>query len=247
MPKHTLAFPYDKFRGAVRDIVQATGMVLFDTPKAGNVSRRYVVPDNPQSTSQSLWRNYLAQAAQGYQALTKTQADAWNAAAALIVQSDVLGVDYELSGISLYVRVNAYRLANGQALTSTPPASAAPSGTVTPGATPLDFNDGTATLDVAVTTSGFPDGTLALLRIARSLGSQARNARTNEYRVQTVSPANSFLTVSSNSIAASIPSAQLNSPPSAAERVGLELAFLNADYVPGTVYRLSNLAMTFTL
>lgn len=242
MPKHTLIAPYDKFHGAVKDVLQSSGFVLFSSPKAGNVSRRYVVPDNPESTNQTAWRNILTQAAQGYQALTAAQAEQWNAAAEALEETDILGQTYELSGIGLYVRLNSYRVANGQAQVDTPPTITPPSGTFTLSA--ITYISGLPGLTIDVTTSGLADGTIILARVARDLGSEVRQARDNEFRCQSTALTNCFATVTANvaswSLTVGTPSA------TGPERVGVDLQSLSSNYVPGSSQQFRNTLMSYS-
>lgn len=242
MPKHTLQFPYNQFRGRILDTIAPTGLVLFDTPKAGNVSRRYVTPTNPNTTIQSAFRTYLAQAAQGYKALSVSEAAAWASAASAITKTDVLGVDYTLTGVGLYVRVNSMRLANGQSLVDVPPTDAPPSGTLT--VSELAATGTPASIIATIMVSGISDDAIGFLRIARNLGSEARNARDNEMRAQATTVTQNFATVTGGLLVYSMTA--LATDPTAVERVGLSVQIMSANYIPGTLHIERNRAMTYS-
>lgn len=121
----TFKAPIDRFRGTMRDL-SGSGLVIYDSPKSGNVARNYTRPYNPNSLLQQAVREAFSAASQGFAALTALEAAAWNSAAAEYHRLNPLDVPYDYSGINLYVAVNTYAdLANAGDPIATPPTNLA--------------------------------------------------------------------------------------------------------------------------
>lgn len=101
-----------------------SGIVAYGLPGPNanrQFSRNYVIPDNPSTALQSAVRSRFTAVSQGWSLLSVAAASAWDAAAALVTLQDALGRSYNPSGKALYQQVNTYRLADGQALSSSVP------------------------------------------------------------------------------------------------------------------------------
>jgi hypothetical protein len=110
-------------------------MKILDVPQTGKCGttvtypsryglcrRAYVIPSNPRTLEQLTVRSRLATFAIGYRSLTQAQQDAWSAAAATHRTRSSLGQDGPLTGLQLYVKINASLLAIGEDAVTDPPA-----------------------------------------------------------------------------------------------------------------------------
>jgi len=121
-----LAPPFDAFHGTVSGTGGSSKLTIFSTPKAAGVSRRWVVPSNPQSTLQMLMRSYQIAGSAAYSALSPAQAAIWVAAAEQLSYENILHLQYGISGINLFTMINYYRQIAGETLYSDCPAISAP-------------------------------------------------------------------------------------------------------------------------
>jgi hypothetical protein len=232
----TLRQPFDRFRGALMD-VGGSGIVVYDSLKAGQVARRFVSPHNPKSANQETVRTYLTAAAQAYRALSATVAANWNAAAVLVKKKNNLAVDYEYSGINLFCEVNFYRQLDGQAITPTPPVKtelpviAAAAITATISATP------SSTLTVGVTNSLSPgsDTFHALVLCSPPWVRPARLPRRNDYAMRDhATPAHNIYALPGTS-AVNVALVNTLLTFKTADVVKIFVRPISADYVPGIV------------
>lgn len=164
MPKCTLVVPFDKFHGRILDALGGSGQVVFSSAKSANVSRQYVIPSNPQTSLQVTVRNILSQSAAAFKGLTAQNAELWNGDASGITRTNILNLDYTLSGISYYCMINSYRLLAGVAQSETPPVGTPP---IAPsGINSLVYTSGAETLDIEVDCSGMTDGDQVMVRMS---------------------------------------------------------------------------------
>lgn len=75
----------------------------------GQYIRSKASPVQPRTPFQSVARQRLTALAQAWRNLTEAQRNEWNARADEIVKSDTLGSEYRLTGLQLYVSINAIR------------------------------------------------------------------------------------------------------------------------------------------
>lgn len=231
----TLQSPYDRFHGKVQGTAGSGGQVVFSTAKAGNVARNYVIPANPQSTRQTEIRGFQTVAAVGYKALTKAEADQWNAAAAQVNRTNILGLTYELSGIALYCQVNVYRQINALSILDVVPS-------IAPGIKPVALTSVTAaagpSLDFVVDATGNPDSSIILVRVSNALPGEARNARENDCRlIDNVLEAN-YLPISSGSATGNIDADLFSLIQN--DRVGVFLTPVTLGFIPGPTLLVGN-------
>lgn len=227
MAKVALQAPFAKFHGKVSVADVTGGQVLWSVGNS-HYARGLVTPSNPQSAHQTAMRSIMSASANGYQALTSAQAESWNQAAAGVSKTNPVGGQYTLSGIALYSLVNNYRQMDGQSLTSTPPSL----DTV---AAPTSIDSATingGNIEIVVTHTAGVGGANWLVRLTPDLGSAARRARENEYRVITTTFTASIVasTASPQTIALSMDYFTV----SAADNIGVQVMPLSNNYVPGT-------------
>jgi hypothetical protein len=101
------------------------GLTVTYPGRTGLIRRSWVVPANPQTAEQLVVRSRLANTATAYDALTESQQDAWIAAAAQEQSRPTLGQSGPLTGLQLYVKINANLSLAGEAAVTTPPAKPA--------------------------------------------------------------------------------------------------------------------------
>jgi hypothetical protein len=117
-----------------------------------------VSPKNPRSSAQTSQRSILRESAKAYDALSDVQQQAWVTAAAKLSSKPTLGQSGPLTGLQLYVKVNAALLTIGAPTVSLPPAAPADSGSKVTGLT-VENSAGTVTLKLT-TSAAPPDGTM---------------------------------------------------------------------------------------
>jgi hypothetical protein len=98
------------------------GLTVTYPSRNGLIRRSWVVPANPQTADQLVVRSRLAQRARAYDALTEAQQDAWIAAAAQEQSRPTLGQSGPLTGLQLYVKINANLDLVGEPAVNDPPA-----------------------------------------------------------------------------------------------------------------------------
>jgi hypothetical protein len=97
------------------------GLTVTYPSRTGLIRRSWVVPANPQTADQLLVRSRLATQAAAYDALTEAQQNAWIAAAAQQQTRPTLGQSGPMTGLQLFVKVNANLAAVGEPAVTTPP------------------------------------------------------------------------------------------------------------------------------
>jgi len=83
------------------------GLTVTFPSRYGLIRRTKVVPSNPNTYSQQVVRSNLTSAARAYDALQEVQQDAWIAAAGQYQSKASLGQSGPLTGLQLFVRINA--------------------------------------------------------------------------------------------------------------------------------------------
>ena len=225
-----LAPPFDAYHGTVSGVAGSSKLTIFSTAKAAGVSRQWVVPANPQSTAQMLMRSYQIAGAAAYSALTPAQAAEWVDAAEQLNYENILHLSYTLSGINLFVMINAYRQIRGDAIIDACP-------TITMPPIPTEVTAVTlstpTTLEIISKVPGLETDGWVLIRLTKPLSSAVRQARPNELRIvddgdkaiikHSVGTVTHTLTVTSGDYAV-------------ADRVGVELRSLSTAFFPGPKY-----------
>ena len=98
------------------------GLTVAFSGRNGLVRRAWVVPSNPRSAAQLAVRSTLATQAAAYDALTEAQQDAWAAAASAYQSKSRLGQSGPLTGLQLFVKINANLVGHGAEAVTTCPA-----------------------------------------------------------------------------------------------------------------------------
>lgn len=93
--------------------------------RSGAIARTKVSGVNPQTTYQLAARQKLTQLSQGWRALTQAQRDAFNAAVPDFAKTDIFGDIRNPTGKNLYTQLGINCLLIGEAVPTSPDASAA--------------------------------------------------------------------------------------------------------------------------
>lgn len=96
------------------------GLTVTFPSRNGLIRRAWVVPANPQTVDQLSVRGRLATEASAYDSLTEAQQDAWAAAAANVQSKPRLGQSGPLTGLQLFIKLNANLLLVGEPAINTP-------------------------------------------------------------------------------------------------------------------------------
>jgi len=97
------------------------GLTVTYPSRTGLIRRSWVVPANPRSAEQLTARSRLATQAAAYDSLTEAQQNAWIAAAAQYQTRSSLGQSGPMTGLQLFVRINANLTLVGEPTVNAPP------------------------------------------------------------------------------------------------------------------------------
>lgn len=237
MPKVSLVSPFAKFHGKSTSEGAPGGQVVYSIGGA-NYSRNLVTPTNPDSAHQILIRSYINSAALAYQALSEANASAWRTAASGLTRTNILGQEYALTGMSLYMLVNVYRLMAGQAQVSTPPATTAPGAVTNIGSAAIAATD----LTFQVTHGLTPATDFLYCRVSQDLGGDARQGRVSDLRTITDTFADSIVAAASSPQTVSLAMDYFTL--TAGQNVAIQVLPLTDVYYPGTAYIAKNLLLS---
>jgi len=179
VPKIRLAQPFDDFHGTVSGQTVNNRMVLSSSRREANTGRAWKASNNPRSYRQTEIRKYMTLASAAYRDLDQAVADDWTDAANAHNRTNILGLDYYLTGIGLFVMLNMHKQIGGQPIVEalpeilTPPL---PIGLVSLVA--FTRNVMRPTADV----TGLEIGGIVTIRISAPLPGQARRARSKDCR-----------------------------------------------------------------
>ena len=96
------------------------GLTVTFPSRNGLIRRAWVVPSNPQTAEQLVVRGRLASLAAAYDALTEAQQNAWIAAASQYQTRSVLGQSGPMTGLQLFIKLNANLEQVGEPQINTP-------------------------------------------------------------------------------------------------------------------------------
>jgi len=122
-----------QYGGGVLDARGSVGGQVHSRNRYGNYIRARTTPVNPQSSRQNLIRAAISALAAAWSGtLTQLQRDAWEVYADAITRQNALGQQIKLTGFNHFVRSNAPRLQNVDAVVA-----AGPTTLTLPGADPI--------------------------------------------------------------------------------------------------------------
>jgi hypothetical protein len=156
------------------------------------------LPANPKTPAQVEIRGFLSAAAVAFKSLDPEDVAAWDALAQQMERRNVLGINYRLTGIALFVMVNSYRQMDGQEISdSLPNIDDVPP----PYTSVTEFkSNSSSSVQITLDATGVSNGCKALLRLTNSLARASRKLRVNELRLPYISDSDNFATASSGSI-----------------------------------------------
>lgn len=102
MPKYRLSVPFSRFHGKIGHLVEDQGLVLYSSDKTGNVARSYVVPDDPESNPQLLFRNLMSSVASSYASLSSEDIAYYDEVCRRFPRTDILSQKYYLSAANIH-------------------------------------------------------------------------------------------------------------------------------------------------
>ena len=137
-----------KYGSIVTDGSGKLGGHVYSKNTYGSYVRTKVTPTNPQTSYQTLVRNYFTTLAQGWKGLTEDQRSAWIAAVGDFKSTDVFGDSINPTGENLYISLNMNLLLISESIISTPPAVGAVHG-FTSFSVAADNSDASLTLTFA--------------------------------------------------------------------------------------------------
>jgi hypothetical protein len=97
------------------------GRVIVSRNHYGQYERAYVKPKDPRTVKQLSWRAAWGDASKAWGKLTEPQRQAWNDAAKGVRSRPWMGQSSRLTGQAYFVKINAHRLFERQALLRWPP------------------------------------------------------------------------------------------------------------------------------
>lgn len=201
-------------------------------PIAGRqIGREFVVPFNPETAEQSAVRGDFGNASIAYSLLTPAEKAAWEALASSVTITDAYGQETTIPAKAMYMRVNAYRQLNGQAITDTAPSIDSHPIAQIVDDIPVVIATGAATITISASPVVFPVDALYFVRMTAPLPGTTRVARRTDLRQLNDLSASSFVPATTTS-AMAMSSADLRFTYADQDRVGLEIVTLTADYVP---------------
>lgn len=209
----------------------SSAVVTMPDKNGRTLARRFVNPNQPDSTYQQDARALLTTIAEAIQTLSLPQVEAWQAIAQDIIRSGRLGLDYALSWTMLFQMVNSYRQQDGQAIVLDPPELDSVSGASGVAVTSDDADPiqelSFDILAVAQANRKFQ------IRITRNLGSPVRQARTNELRYQNT-PANCIVGAVGANPQIALASSRINVY--SGQWIGVSILTITPNYYPAARY-----------
>jgi len=170
MSKYTLQPPFARFSGTIGLPTTIAGQIIYKTTTGGGVARNRTKMPNVRSEKQNLNRSYVSQVAKAYSALPRATAQDWTDLAVTVKITNILGDNYELSGIALYQKINLYRLYAGVSISDTLPSTtqlAAPAGD-------LVITDLAGDVSLSIDDTALPINSIIFARMSAPLPGAAR-------------------------------------------------------------------------
>lgn len=230
MPLVTYIAPYDRFHGKVVKSTRSTGQVTYSSAKAGYVSRAQFFPSNPRSANQRRVRGVLTQLSRYYNGLSAAKIDAWNEAASQLQRTNILDIDYTLTGIGYFQMINFYKAIKPESVVTDPPDPVLPP-------TPYSVEscsvyDGAVTIEINTALDPAASDYSVYVRTTRPTGSWSRRARVNELSMiaPPISPGNHLGDVTSSVGEVVIPMNQYTLE--VGDIIGISAILINPDGVP---------------
>jgi len=239
MPKIRLAQPFDNFHGTVSGQTVNNRMILSSSRREANTGRSWKAPNNPRSFRQIEVRKYMTLASAAYRDLDKAVADDWVDAANSHARTNILGLEYYLTGIALFLMINLYRQIDAKTITNAVPDIITPP-------VPLEVSsvkiNSSTSLTIEADVTGLETEGLGYVRFSPPLPGQARRARSRDCRL--LDP---VLSKNIYHHSAGFLQITLNMPANyfvVGSRLGVELRSLSEFYWPGPALLVPNMQAT---
>jgi len=244
MPRCRLAQPFEAFHGTVSSPAGQAKLTTYASRIAGQTARRHVKPTVTASAHQVAMQAYSAAAAQHFSAMSAGNVTQWNAMAEQVSRTNILGLNYQLTGNGLHRIRNIYKLMFGYSLTPIVGDPFQPSKILTLFQcvfTPSP--DGGITPDkvtIRTTVPTVPNAMHGLCRLSKPLAGEARQANASECTM--LDPVISYnLADKGSGLDTMI--FRINVPGSGigqGSRIGIHIVPLNDSLYPGPLFFLRN-------
>ena len=176
-----------KFGGGVAGISGKIGGTVYARNKAGAIARNWAKPTNTPSTSQSANRSRFAGGPVGWDTLSRTIQDEWNALAQTTTRLNRLGESYIPTGRQLYLQAfNNLSVVGSPMPNTTPTTDVKPDAVVKP-TTVLEADPGNPGIDAFTLTGVVVANTNIVIDTTKSFGNKKTNFA-NDYRTVFVGP-----------------------------------------------------------
>lgn len=172
---------------AIGQLSGSTGSTTASRNRYGSYFRNRVMPANPSTSLQLLWRSRLQTLAQTWKTLSSDNQAGWSALGQLMVRLGSLGEEYNLTGAQAFQSVNSSLLLIGQATVTAPPAFSE-----VPALTSLSLTAGTApnVLSAAFAPTPVPTGLYVVLEATSQRSAGVTYIDRSDFRfLQRVNPA----------------------------------------------------------
>ena len=239
VPKIRLAQPFDDFHGTVSGQTVNNRLVLSSSRREANTARAWQAPHNPLSFRQIEMRKFMTLSAAAYRDLDIADANDWTDAANAHARTNILGLDYYLTGMALFSMLNMYRQIAGQAITSTLPDFFTPP---LPIAVTSAIRFASTVFKAIVNVEGLQVGAHVFIRVSPPLPGAACRARSKTCRMLDIDLSNNIMQFSSNPItmSMSMPVDYIK----LGDHVGIEVRSLSSLWWPGPALLVPNIEVT---
>lgn len=218
-----------------------TGLHGRDGQPGGNVfmtlngitcARRFVTPENPETSQQVAARNALTACSQNFKTLTDAQRATWGTWAQQI-PVEILGKNVTLQDMAAYLKSDFWNyVVNSTHLTTAPTAPAGFAGT---GVSNVAYASGTTTFSFDLAHNGTAASGEWVVRITPTMASAQRNAKPSDFRLVEGVVADSVTAVAATPQTLSFDNPVLSW--SNNDYMEIEVFGLSDDYAIGTSYK----------
>lgn len=137
-----------KFNAIIADARGKVGDIVYSRNQYGAYVRDYVIPANPASTLQGLYRGWYATAIDRWQSISDTQRKLWHSYALFVHSRNVFGDNRRLSAFNCFIKISMQYRVLGLPQPSVPDGFDKPSLIL-----PVSFNINTALLQMVISWS----------------------------------------------------------------------------------------------
>ena len=248
MPSVRLAQPFDAFHGTLSNAAGDPQITTYSSRIAPGVARRWTKPKITESAHQAQIQSWSTSAARRYSTLSAALIADWNEAAAHYTRTNILGLEYALTGNTLYRLHYLYLAIFGWGINDNVGDYVTPSEILS-----ISYCHFVASTDGGITPDkvwiwavvpSAPDMMRGICRLSKPLGGAARQANTSECTMRDPvisqnaawkSPGNPRMVFDID-----VPGSGI----AVGSRIGIHITPTNAALYPGRVYFARNYLVT---